>query len=368
MISNRHPKLLCQIPYEVQKIIIKNKPSHLKHLDLPTQIKIIKDSPIIMNNLNINLQKTIITNSLIKIDEDLRIEFGDNNKLAELPGYMGLEHAAASNLYDKEISDLLEFADYRLKNNKDLMRAVVKRLFLGLRFASNNLKQDRELVLTAVGHFGAEIKYASNSLKNDQEVVFTALKNDISILSPKNHNKINITVQPDTSKKLIAEIRSNPQILNRITDNFFKGVSNTTLTIKQSLLRESILAKIFFNQHNLHIKTLLLLQNIKQMPSKIFFKNSGLYQSAWLSLGHIENKTYTFMTPDIPEDCINNIFCFIFPKYNNEELNIANLQNTITSNDALLNQGETSTDTAYPNNIYKESAYQKNSSLQKNIH
>ena len=208
----------------------------------------------------------------------------------------------------------IEHASSRLRGDKDVALSTVKRMGCGLRSLSKDMRNNKEVVLAAINNYTLAIEYASESLRKDQEIVLAALTKDISILMPGRHGNINITVKADTSKKLISAIRENSRILDSVTQYsgkirgigksyFFQGVTKATMTLQQALLRESLIAKMFFKKYNLYIKTWVFIQGWNKAP----------------------------FICELSQDNINAILSFIFPKYNFEKVNIAYFPNPAKS-------------------------------------
>ena len=65
---------------------------------------------------------------------------------------------------------LLEYASEKLKNNKDVVMAVVKKNGRALKYASEELKNDRDVVMVAVAENSNALNYASENLKDDKMV------------------------------------------------------------------------------------------------------------------------------------------------------------------------------------------------------
>lgn len=70
---------------------------------------------------------------------------------------------------------LLQFASDRLKNDRDIVLAAIKKEGLALEYAAQVFKNDNEIVLTAVRQDGYALMLASAALKGNKEIVLAAV-------------------------------------------------------------------------------------------------------------------------------------------------------------------------------------------------
>lgn len=68
-----------------------------------------------------------------------------------------------------------EYADKTMKNDKEIVQAALKEDWRLLKYASQELKNDKEIVEEAIGYNGKAIAYASQELKKDQQLVLKAI-------------------------------------------------------------------------------------------------------------------------------------------------------------------------------------------------
>ncbi|EFC47071.1 predicted protein [Naegleria gruberi] len=80
--------------------------------------------------------------------------------------------------YFKKFPHNFESVADEFKNDKQVIKEVVRNLGCLLTFASDELKNDREVVLEAVKQDGSTLQYASNELRNDHEIVLEAVKQE----------------------------------------------------------------------------------------------------------------------------------------------------------------------------------------------
>ena len=69
----------------------------------------------------------------------------------------------------------LQYASLKLRNDKEIVLAAVKKHGLGLQFASAELKKNKDIVLAAVNQTGDALEYASEELKKDKDIVMAAV-------------------------------------------------------------------------------------------------------------------------------------------------------------------------------------------------
>ncbi len=292
--------IFTDMPRNIQELIVLESPSQMHHLEGSMQAAMILIHPKMIQHLTIEQQKIIILGYLAEIDKNITSHDEDSATLLNDP-------------IGDAVGVLLGYVSDGLKSDKELMLNVVKRCLLSLDFASPNLRDDREVVLAAISRDsfavyeassrlkddkivmlaavkknGFTISYASDDIKKDQDVVLAALIENISIIDPRKTVKINITVKATTSKQLISAVRANPQILNSMSGDFFTGINNIAITPAQALLRESILAKIFFRKY-------------------------GLYIQARVFLGGMKGRLH--------DVCLNRMLGFMLPKYDSERMN-----------------------------------------------
>jgi hypothetical protein len=70
----------------------------------------------------------------------------------------------------------------KVKNNKEIVLALIKINWFVLQYANEELKNDKEVVMEAVKQNGWALQFASNELRSDKEVVMEAIKQNKKIL------------------------------------------------------------------------------------------------------------------------------------------------------------------------------------------
>ena len=79
---------------------------------------------------------------------------------------------------EKFTVDVLEFAESSLKKDRGFIYQAVKEDGLSLKYAAPTLKKDRRIVLAAVRENGYALEYADPALKKEKTIVLTAVKNN----------------------------------------------------------------------------------------------------------------------------------------------------------------------------------------------
>ena len=69
---------------------------------------------------------------------------------------------------------LLEYADKKLKKDKEVVLTAVKQSGDALQYASTSLKKDKEVVKVAIKQSGTALQYADSSLKKDKDIFKTS--------------------------------------------------------------------------------------------------------------------------------------------------------------------------------------------------
>lgn len=72
----------------------------------------------------------------------------------------------------------LQYASKRLRDNELIVLEAVSDYGLVLSFVSDRLKDNKDIVMAAVNDCGNSIEYASKKLRNDKDIALIALKND----------------------------------------------------------------------------------------------------------------------------------------------------------------------------------------------
>ena len=128
-----------------------------------------------------------------------------------------------------------KIASKKIKNDKNIVLAVMKKNGFLLEYTSDELKNDREVVIAAISNSnGQALKYASEQLKNDREVIFTALKYSSDLLKHasdeiKNDREIIIAAL----QKNASEYRSEC-VLKYVSDDFKNDCEIVKIAIKNS--------------------------------------------------------------------------------------------------------------------------------------
>lgn len=146
-------------------------------------------------------------------------------------------------LLDREDDDLwmaLEYAPYKLRNDKEFILELIDIYPEAIRFASRKLKNDRDVAFLAVEKKGSEIKYVSKSLKKDEELAMIAI-----LQEPKNFKLIDKGLQNSENFSLNA-INKVPEVYSFIpkklsqNERFVAKVIslNPGLEIKKRMLRK----------------------------------------------------------------------------------------------------------------------------------
>ena len=81
--------------------------------------------------------------------------------------------------YDKRA---FEYADKKLKGDKEVVLAAIKQDGQALEYANEKLKADKEFVLTAVKQAGYALEYADKKLRADKKIVLAAVEQNGSAL------------------------------------------------------------------------------------------------------------------------------------------------------------------------------------------
>lgn len=128
-----------------------------------------------------------------------------------------------------------KIASKKIKNNKNIVLAVMKKNGYLLEYTSDELKNDHEVVITAINNSnGQALQYASDKLKNDRDIIFTALKYRSDLLKHasdelKNDREIIIAAL----QKNASEYRSD-NVLNYVSDNLKNDFEIVKIAIKNS--------------------------------------------------------------------------------------------------------------------------------------
>lgn len=120
----------------------------------------------------------------------------------------------------------------KLRNDKEVVLAAVKKNGLALEYASTSLKNDSQVVLEAVKENGAALQFASKELRGDRKIVFEALKTygDVAkFASPELKNDRNFIVLND----LLSVTASRP-----FDDNRFNSIIRS-LNLEDELVYET---------------------------------------------------------------------------------------------------------------------------------
>src|SRR4030043_2044748 len=81
-------------------------------------------------------------------------------------------HYFENSFKEKDCIDLhLEYASFKIRNNKSMVLKSIRLRASELKYASPKLKNNRDIILEAVRKSGKSLKYASENLKNDREIV-----------------------------------------------------------------------------------------------------------------------------------------------------------------------------------------------------
>jgi hypothetical protein len=83
----------------------------------------------------------------------------------------------------QSINILFRFISDRLKNDKEVVLAVIKRGGNILKYVSKNFRNDRDIVLPSVKEYGSSLEFASDELKYDREICLSAVKSNQCYLS-----------------------------------------------------------------------------------------------------------------------------------------------------------------------------------------
>ena len=128
-----------------------------------------------------------------------------------------------------------KIASKKIKNNKNIVLAVMKKNGYLLEYTSDELKNDREVVITAISNSnGQALQYASEQLKNDREVIFTALKYNSDLLKHasdelKNDREIIIAALQKNASEYGSEC-----VLKYVSDDFKNDFEIVKIAIKNS--------------------------------------------------------------------------------------------------------------------------------------
>ena len=114
----------------------------------------------------------------------------------------------------------LDYADKKLKNDKEVVLAAVKQDSRALQFADKKLKNDKEVVLAAVKQDGLALKYADKKLKANKEVVLAALKQEVSA-----HQYVDEKLKGDKDVVLAGKI--DDDLLNDMAELLFKNFNSS---------------------------------------------------------------------------------------------------------------------------------------------
>jgi hypothetical protein len=74
-----------------------------------------------------------------------------------------------------DVRDLLRYTSTKLRADREVVMAAVRKRGAALQYASSKLRGDREVVMAAVRKRGAALQYASSKLRGDREVVMAAV-------------------------------------------------------------------------------------------------------------------------------------------------------------------------------------------------
>ncbi len=196
------------------------------------------------------------------------IELKNNPKfilhIAQKHGACALKYASSALKNNKKFilqlvkeygSWVLQYLSPALQSDKEIFLAAVTQDGWALQFAIPALRADKDIVLAAVKQEGLALEFVSEFLRADPKIVLTAATQKIAALQYAKG-----VLKKHTRNKLIAAAQAKPQILSSITNGFFAHINKNSITLNQRLLRDSILAKIFFGAKGLYLQAQELIQ------------------------------------------------------------------------------------------------------------
>lgn len=125
-------------------------------------------------------------------------------------------HALIYALINEKPFKNVNFQSLWQSNREILMVAINKKKSLDFQYADEKLKNDKELALLAVKNSGKMLKYVSNELKKDREIVFTAIK-----CYPSAHKFVDKTFKKDKDFALVLA-SVDPYALRHLDSKFKK--------------------------------------------------------------------------------------------------------------------------------------------------
>ena len=141
-------------------------------------------------------------------------------------GGFSLQYADEKLKADKEVvlaavkkdGTALEYADKKLKADKEVVLAAVKQSY-ALQYANEELKADKEVVLAAIKQDGRALEYADEKLKGDKKIVLAAVKQAVTAFKYAADNiKKNIGASYINYKKLKKDMDEDGDFLHWDTD------------------------------------------------------------------------------------------------------------------------------------------------------
>jgi len=187
---------------------------------------------------------------------------------------------------------VLEYADKKLKGDKEVVLAAVKQTAYALRYADKKLKGDKEVVLEAVKQNGS-LEYADKKLKGDKEVVLAAVKQEGRALQFAN-------------KKLKAD---KEVVLAAVKNARYKEGSNLQYADKELKAdKEVVLAAVKYSGNalqyadgKLKADKEVVLEAVKQEGAALAYADKKLKTEIELLVGKKEKKIfpYIFVGPEL---------------------------------------------------------------------
>jgi hypothetical protein len=185
----------------------------------------------------------------------------------------------------------LQYASYRLKNNKYIVLTAIQHCYMGhaFKYASELLKNNKEVVFAAIKKWHYMLTYASDFLKDDKEIGLFIVKNNrfgLSYLSEKLKNDYDI---------VLAAV-SNSECALYYASNRFKNNETIVLTALKYIINNHKNISLIYNllkitnmHHNMNIMSYIIINSNKYYIQKYIKDDNNKILSLINNLEHNYN-------------------------------------------------------------------------------